>query len=128
MVIVSKWTLLYDTVIILYMCSCVCLQKSGELVAVKVFNTVSYNRPHDVQMREFEMLRKLNHSNIVRLYAVEEVGCRCLSVFLLFKNILVKFLCLWAAPVQAEGPGNGILFRWESAHTTRGARKCLWPS
>uniref|UniRef100_H3CPA7 Inhibitor of nuclear factor kappa B kinase subunit epsilon n=1 Tax=Tetraodon nigroviridis TaxID=99883 RepID=H3CPA7_TETNG len=48
-------------------------KKSGELVAVKVFNTVSYNRPHDVQMREFEMLRKLNHSNIVRLYAVEEL-------------------------------------------------------
>ncbi|XP_056886220.1 inhibitor of nuclear factor kappa-B kinase subunit epsilon [Takifugu flavidus] len=48
-------------------------KKSGELVAVKVFNTMSYNRPHDVQMREFEMLRKLNHSNIVRLYAVEEL-------------------------------------------------------
>ncbi|XP_036957636.1 inhibitor of nuclear factor kappa-B kinase subunit epsilon [Acanthopagrus latus] len=48
-------------------------KKSGELVAVKVFNMVSYNRPHDVQMREFEMLRKLNHSNIVKLYAVEEL-------------------------------------------------------
>ena len=43
-------------------------------MAVKVFNTVSYNRPHEVQMREFEMLRKLNHSNIIRLYAEEEVG------------------------------------------------------
>ncbi|XP_070815835.1 inhibitor of nuclear factor kappa-B kinase subunit epsilon isoform X1 [Chaetodon trifascialis] len=48
-------------------------KKSGELVAVKVFNVVSYNRPHEVQMREFEMLRKLSHSNIVRLYAVEEL-------------------------------------------------------
>nr|XP_046240121.1 inhibitor of nuclear factor kappa-B kinase subunit epsilon [Scatophagus argus]XP_046240122.1 inhibitor of nuclear factor kappa-B kinase subunit epsilon [Scatophagus argus] len=48
-------------------------KKLGELVAVKVFNMASYNRPHDVQMREFEMLRKLNHSNIVRLYAVEEL-------------------------------------------------------
>uniref|UniRef100_A0A8C4GDR2 Inhibitor of nuclear factor kappa B kinase subunit epsilon n=1 Tax=Dicentrarchus labrax TaxID=13489 RepID=A0A8C4GDR2_DICLA len=48
-------------------------KKSGELVAVKVFNTVSYNRPHEVQMREFDMLRKLNHSNIVRLYTVEEL-------------------------------------------------------
>lgn len=55
-------------------CVCVRVQKSGELVAVKVFNVVSYNRPHDVQMREFEMLRKLNHSNIVRLFAVEEVS------------------------------------------------------
>lgn len=48
-------------------------KKSGELVAVKVFNVISYNRPHDVQMREFEMLRKLNHSNIVHLHAVEEL-------------------------------------------------------
>ncbi|KAF3689683.1 Inhibitor of nuclear factor kappa-B kinase subunit epsilon [Channa argus] len=47
--------------------------RSGELVAVKVFNIMSYNRPHEVQMREFEMLRKLNHLNIVRLYAVEEL-------------------------------------------------------
>ncbi|XP_056293995.1 inhibitor of nuclear factor kappa-B kinase subunit epsilon [Pseudoliparis swirei] len=48
-------------------------KRLGELVAVKVFNAVSYNRPHEVQMREFEMLRKLNHGNIVRLYAVEEL-------------------------------------------------------
>uniref|UniRef100_A0A3Q1JQ09 Protein kinase domain-containing protein n=1 Tax=Anabas testudineus TaxID=64144 RepID=A0A3Q1JQ09_ANATE len=48
-------------------------KRSGELVAIKVFNIMSYNRPHEVQMREFEMLRKLNHSNIVKLYAVEEV-------------------------------------------------------
>ncbi|XP_040890485.1 inhibitor of nuclear factor kappa-B kinase subunit epsilon [Toxotes jaculatrix] len=48
-------------------------KRSGELVAVKVFNMMSYSRPHEVQMREFEMLRKLNHSNIVRLYTVEEL-------------------------------------------------------
>ncbi|KAM8867292.1 inhibitor of nuclear factor kappa-B kinase subunit epsilon isoform 2-T3 [Synchiropus picturatus] len=48
-------------------------KRTGELVAVKVFNTVSYNRPHEVQMREFEMLRKLNHKNIVKLHAVEEL-------------------------------------------------------
>lgn len=50
------------------------MQKSGELVAVKVFNVMSYSRPPEVQMREFEMLRKLNHSNIVRLFSVEEVN------------------------------------------------------
>ncbi|XP_034022810.1 inhibitor of nuclear factor kappa-B kinase subunit epsilon [Thalassophryne amazonica] len=48
-------------------------KRTGELVAVKVFNAVSYNRPYEVQMREFEMLRKLSHSNIVKLYAVEEL-------------------------------------------------------
>ncbi|KFW69450.1 Inhibitor of nuclear factor kappa-B kinase subunit epsilon, partial [Pygoscelis adeliae] len=49
-------------------------KKSGELVAVKVFNNASYHRPQEVQMREFEMLRKLNHKNIVKLFAVEEMG------------------------------------------------------
>ncbi|XP_068774040.1 inhibitor of nuclear factor kappa-B kinase subunit epsilon isoform X2 [Struthio camelus] len=49
-------------------------KKSGELVAVKVFNNASYLRPQEVQMREFEMLRKLNHKNIVKLFAVEETG------------------------------------------------------
>ncbi|NXX81342.1 IKKE kinase, partial [Urocolius indicus] len=49
-------------------------KQSGELVAVKVFNNASYLRPQEVQMREFEMLRKLNHKNIVKLFAVEETG------------------------------------------------------
>uniref|UniRef100_A0A672N6N0 Inhibitor of nuclear factor kappa-B kinase subunit epsilon-like n=1 Tax=Sinocyclocheilus grahami TaxID=75366 RepID=A0A672N6N0_SINGR len=48
-------------------------KKTGELVAVKVFNLVSYNRPYEVQMREFEVLQKLNHVNIVKLFAVEEM-------------------------------------------------------
>ncbi|XP_056129442.1 inhibitor of nuclear factor kappa-B kinase subunit epsilon isoform X2 [Lampris incognitus] len=48
-------------------------KRTGEQVAVKVFNLMSYSRPHEVQMREFEMLRKLDHSNIVKLYAVEEL-------------------------------------------------------
>ncbi|XP_067913632.1 serine/threonine-protein kinase TBK1-like isoform X2 [Heterodontus francisci] len=48
-------------------------KKTGDQYAVKVFNHVSYLRPYEVQMREFEMLRKLNHKNIVKLFAVEEV-------------------------------------------------------
>ncbi|XP_031423695.1 inhibitor of nuclear factor kappa-B kinase subunit epsilon isoform X2 [Clupea harengus] len=48
-------------------------KKTGELVAVKVFNMLSYSRPYEVQMREFEMLRRLNHVNIVKLFAVEEM-------------------------------------------------------
>uniref|UniRef100_A0A671LPP1 Inhibitor of nuclear factor kappa-B kinase subunit epsilon-like n=1 Tax=Sinocyclocheilus anshuiensis TaxID=1608454 RepID=A0A671LPP1_9TELE len=48
-------------------------KKTGELVAVKVFNLVSYNRPYEVQMREFEVLQKLNHVNIVKLFAVEKM-------------------------------------------------------
>uniref|UniRef100_A0A8D2KWQ7 Inhibitor of nuclear factor kappa B kinase subunit epsilon n=1 Tax=Varanus komodoensis TaxID=61221 RepID=A0A8D2KWQ7_VARKO len=48
-------------------------KKSGELVAVKVFNTASYLRPQEAQIREFEVLRKLNHQNIVKLFAVEEI-------------------------------------------------------
>lgn len=49
-------------------------KKSGELVAVKVFNTASYLRPREVQVREFEVLRKLNHQNIIKLFAVEETA------------------------------------------------------
>lgn len=39
---------------------------------MKVFNTASYLRPREVQVREFEVLRKLNHQNIIKLFAVEE--------------------------------------------------------
>lgn len=49
-------------------------KKSGEVVAVKVFNSASYRRPPEVQVREFEVLRRLNHQNIVKLFAVEETG------------------------------------------------------
>ncbi|XP_078423926.1 serine/threonine-protein kinase TBK1 [Cetorhinus maximus] len=47
-------------------------KKTGDLYAVKVFNNISFLRPIEVQMREFEVLRKLNHKNIVKLFAVEE--------------------------------------------------------
>ena len=41
-------------------------------MAVKTFNQLSHMRPHDVQMREFEVLKKVNHENIVQLLAIEE--------------------------------------------------------
>ncbi|EEC12865.1 serine/threonine protein kinase, putative, partial [Ixodes scapularis] len=47
-------------------------KQTGEPVAVKTFNQVSQMRPLEVQMREFEVLNKVNHENIVRLLAVEE--------------------------------------------------------
>nr|ANF04472.1 TANK-binding kinase 1 transcript variant X1 [Danio rerio] len=47
-------------------------KKTGDLYAVKVFNNLSFLRPLDVLMREFEVLKKLNHKNIVKLFAVEE--------------------------------------------------------
>uniref|UniRef100_A0A8C8FWH4 Protein kinase domain-containing protein n=1 Tax=Oncorhynchus tshawytscha TaxID=74940 RepID=A0A8C8FWH4_ONCTS len=49
-------------------------KRTGEQVAVKVFNQLSYSRPYEVQMREFEMLRRLNHNNIVKLFSVEELS------------------------------------------------------
>lgn len=55
----------------------VSLQKTGDLYAVKVFNNLSFLRPLDVQMREFEVLKKLNHKNIVKLFAVEEEVSEC---------------------------------------------------
>ncbi|XP_053970534.1 serine/threonine-protein kinase TBK1 [Hylaeus volcanicus] len=47
-------------------------KSNGEPVAVKTFNQLSHMRPHDVQMREFEVLKKVNHENIVQLLAIEE--------------------------------------------------------
>ncbi|XP_017461078.1 PREDICTED: inhibitor of nuclear factor kappa-B kinase subunit epsilon-like, partial [Rhagoletis zephyria] len=45
---------------------------SGDTVAVKCFNHLSHMRPYEVQKREFEVLKKVNHENIVRLLAIEE--------------------------------------------------------
>ncbi|ELT90194.1 hypothetical protein CAPTEDRAFT_124995 [Capitella teleta] len=47
-------------------------KKNGEVFAVKTFNHLSQMRPISVQMREFEVLKKLDHKNIVRLLAIEE--------------------------------------------------------
>ncbi|XP_058450349.1 serine/threonine-protein kinase TBK1 [Malaya genurostris] len=45
---------------------------NGEAVAVKTFNQLSHMRPPDVQMREFEVLRKVKHNNIVKLLDIED--------------------------------------------------------
>lgn len=47
----------------------------GDTVAVKCFNHLSHMRPYEVQKREFEVLKKVNHENIVRLLAIEEEVC-----------------------------------------------------
>jgi len=47
-------------------------KKTGELVAVKSFNHLSHMRPYEVQKREFEVLKKVNHPNIVKLLSIEE--------------------------------------------------------
>ena len=49
------------------------LQRTGDVVAVKTFNTQSQLlRTHEQTKREFEVLKKLRHKNIVRLLAIEE--------------------------------------------------------
>ncbi|KAI7693198.1 hypothetical protein SSS_06281 [Sarcoptes scabiei] len=47
-------------------------KQTGETVAVKCFNHLSQMRPYEVQKREFEVLKKVNHENIVKLLAIEE--------------------------------------------------------
>ncbi|GFR66560.1 serine/threonine-protein kinase TBK1 [Elysia marginata] len=47
-------------------------KNTGDEVAVKVFNKQSYYRPDNVQMREFDVMQKLSHDNIVKLLAIEE--------------------------------------------------------
>lgn len=45
---------------------------TGEVVAVKSFNHLSHMRPYEVQKREYEVLSKVNHENIVKLLSIEE--------------------------------------------------------
>ena len=47
-------------------------QWTGKEVAVKVFSASSYQRPFQVQLREYDVMRKLNNENIVTQLAVEE--------------------------------------------------------
>ncbi|XP_054168825.1 serine/threonine-protein kinase TBK1-like [Oppia nitens] len=47
-------------------------KQTGDAVAVKAFNHLSHMRPYEVQKREFEVLKKVNHQNIVKLLAIEE--------------------------------------------------------
>lgn len=56
---------------------------TGETVAVKCFNHLSHMRPYDVQKREFEVLKKVSHENIVKLLAIEEEVCFEMIIFLL---------------------------------------------
>ncbi|KAL4622411.1 inhibitor of nuclear factor kappa-B kinase subunit epsilon isoform X1 [Arapaima gigas] len=77
-------------------------KKTGELVAVKVFNKLSYSRPYEVQIREFDMLRKLNHVNIVKLFTVEEMH-------LTSKKVLVMEFCSGGSLLsQLEEPENAF--------------------
>uniref|UniRef100_A0A8C6RII3 Inhibitor of nuclear factor kappa-B kinase subunit epsilon n=1 Tax=Nannospalax galili TaxID=1026970 RepID=A0A8C6RII3_NANGA len=86
-------------------------KKSGEVVAVKVFNTASYRRPQEVQVREFEVLRKLNHENIVRLFAVEEmVGPRNMVLTLTLRSQLAVY-CLSPVAGMNHLRENGIVHR-----------------
>jgi len=47
-------------------------KNNGDPVAVKTFNQLSLMRHPDVQVREFEVIQKVNHENIVKLLAIEE--------------------------------------------------------
>lgn len=55
---------------------------------MKTFNSASHTRPPDIQRREFDVLKKLCHENIVQLHAIEdEVSValvRCYGTVVLF--------------------------------------------
>lgn len=68
---------------------------------------MSYNRPHEVQMREFEMLRKLSHNNIVRLYTVEEVKLPSTLLDALIRDI---FCCSCSPAIKINARKPGVTF------------------
>lgn len=54
---------------------------------MKVFSHAAHMRPHDVQMRELHVMRKLDHKNIVRLLSIEEEVCSSYIHVLLLNKI-----------------------------------------
>ncbi|CAI9559617.1 unnamed protein product [Staurois parvus] len=54
------------------MCFVDAIRKQEIYMLSRCFNNLSFLRPADVQTREFEVLKKLNHKNIVKLFAIEE--------------------------------------------------------
>lgn len=45
---------------------------TGEPAAIKTFTTDGFHRPLEAQMKELEILQKLDHENVVKLLAIEE--------------------------------------------------------
>ncbi|PIK33623.1 putative serine/threonine-protein kinase TBK1 isoform X2 [Apostichopus japonicus] len=71
-------------------------KKNGDQVAVKVFNNLSFMRPSSVQQREFEVLLKLKHQNVVKLIAIEEDVSKLNR--LPWKDISYPFLFFFGRP------------------------------
>ena len=46
-------------------------QKTGDTFAIKVSNNLGMMRPVEVRRREFDVLSKLNHVNIVKIFTTE---------------------------------------------------------
>ncbi|XP_042180190.1 inhibitor of nuclear factor kappa-B kinase subunit epsilon-like [Oncorhynchus tshawytscha] len=106
---------------------------TGQQVAGKVFKLMSYSRPYEVQIREFEMLRRLNHNNIVKLFSVEELRSK--------QRVLVMEYCsggsLLVEPENAFGlPEPELLIvlhcvgqcGWRRREVrSRGMRRCAPP-
>ncbi|XP_008571297.1 PREDICTED: inhibitor of nuclear factor kappa-B kinase subunit epsilon isoform X3 [Galeopterus variegatus] len=60
-------------------------------------------RPREVQMREFEVLRKLNHQNIIKLFAVEETGSSRQKVLVMEYCSSGSLLSVLESPENAFG-------------------------
>ncbi|XP_041348781.1 serine/threonine-protein kinase TBK1-like [Gigantopelta aegis] len=76
-------------------------KRTGEEVAVKVFSASSYQRPFEVQLREYDVMRKLNSQNIVKLLSVEEEQS-------LHQKVLIMELCRHGSlHTVLDSPENG---------------------
>ena len=60
-----------------------------------MFTPQSYQRPRQVQIREFEVMKRLNHENVVRLLAIEEEVIPADEKDLKKIRILFKNFAIW---------------------------------
>lgn len=70
-------------------------QKTGDTYAVKISNQLGMMRPVEVRRREFEVLNKLNHENIVKLFASETEVRN--SIFFRYSWDLFMYCCYFKA-------------------------------
>jgi serine/threonine protein kinase len=65
-------------------------QESGDTFAVKVFNDAAKSRSNVLQLRELELLHKINHENVVKLIDKDDQVTSVLSRLYFYSNF--KFI------------------------------------
>ncbi len=108
--------------------ACLFLQRTGDIHAVKTFSPENYRRAPHITFREFGVLQKLKHDNIVKLLAVEE-EVKCSAQTMMFQFHPIKFpsyrdgmpiaLLCWRELSEYENVNEDFIVVFNSQQTDR---------